>query len=88
MIARIEGEVVAGGTDWLEIRLTGVGLVLRTSVVESTAGRYAVGGDTVTLHTHLHSSDDGPGLFGFESDHELAVQKVHESGFRTVRVFC
>jgi Holliday junction DNA helicase RuvA len=73
MIARIEGEVVAGGSDWLEIRPEGIGLVLRASVVESTAGSYAAGGDSVTLHTHLHASDDGPGLFGFESAHELEV---------------
>ncbi len=73
MIARIEGEVVAGGSDWLEIRPKGIGLVLRASVVESTAGSYAAGGDSVTLHTHLHASDDGPGLFGFESAHELEV---------------
>lgn len=73
MIARIEGEVVAGGSDWLEIRPEGIGLVLRASVVENTAGRYAAGGDSVTLHTHLHASDDGPGLFGFESAHELEV---------------
>ena len=73
MIARIEGEVVAGGSDWLEIRPEGIGLVLRASVVESTAGSYAAGGDSVTLHTHLHASDDGAGLFGFESAHELEV---------------
>ncbi len=73
MIARIEGEVVAGGSDWLEIRPEGIGLVLRASVVESTAGSYAASGDSVTLHTHLHASDDGPGLFGFESTHELEV---------------
>lgn len=73
MIARIEGKVVAGGSDWLEIRPEGIGLVLRASVVESTAGSYAAGSDSVTLHTHLHASDDGPGLFGFESAHELEV---------------
>ncbi len=73
MIARIQGEVVAAGTDWLEIRPEGVGLVLRASVVESTAGRYAAGGQAITLHTHLHASDDGPGLFGFKSSHELEV---------------
>ena len=73
MIARIEGEVVAGGSDWLEIRPEGIGLVLRASVVDSTAGSYAAGGDSVTLHTHLHASDAGPGLFGFESAHELEV---------------
>ena len=53
MIARVEGEVVAGGPDWLEVRPTGVGLVLRASVVASTAGRYAAGGEIVTLYTRL-----------------------------------
>ena len=73
MIARVEGVVVAAGTDWLDIRPTGVGLVLRASVVESTAGKYAAGGEEITLFTQLHVADDGPGLFGFETDHELEV---------------
>ncbi len=73
MIARIKGVVVAGGVEWLDVQPDGIGLVLRASVVESTAARYVGGGSEVTLHTHLHSSDDGPGLFGFESEAELDV---------------
>lgn len=73
MISRIEGSIVAGGEDWLEILPTGIGLVLKVIVVENTAGRYKAGGETVTMYTHLHVSDDGPSIFGFESDHELQV---------------
>ena len=73
MISRIEGSTVAGGEDWLEIRPTGIGLILRVAVVENTAGQYKAGGESVTMYTHLHVSDDGPSVFGFESDHELQV---------------
>jgi Holliday junction DNA helicase RuvA len=65
--------VVAGGVDWLDVQPDGVGLVLRASVVESTAARFVGGGENVTLHTHLHSADDGPGLFAFETREELEV---------------
>lgn len=73
MIARIKGTVVAGGVDWLDVQPEGVGLVLQASVVESTAARFVGGGEAVVLYTHLHSSDDGPGLFGFEGEAELEV---------------
>ena len=65
--------MVAGGIEWLAVRPDGIGLVLRADVPEGTAAKYLGGGERVELHTHLHVSDDGPGLFGFESEHELEV---------------
>ena len=71
MISQVTGAVIRAGEDWLEIQPRGLGIGLRISVTEGAATRYASPGVDVTLHTRIHTSDDGPSLFGFENRTEV-----------------
>jgi len=67
MIANIQGEVLSQGTDFLVIRIGGVGLKVFTPAATCTATRP---GQFTFLHTHLVVREDAFTLFGFESETE------------------
>ena len=71
MISQVTGTVIRAGEDWLEIQPRGLGIGLRIFVTEGAAARYASPGAEVTLHTRIHTSDEGPSLFGFENHTEV-----------------
>ncbi len=71
MISQVTGAVIRAGEDWLEIQPRGLGIGLRIFVTEGAAARYAAPGAEVTLHTRIHTSDEGPSLFGFENRTEV-----------------
>lgn len=65
MIALVNGEIVARGTDHVVVDVRGVGYKVFVPRQPS--------GDTVALHTHHVVRDDAQQLFGFESREELAL---------------
>lgn len=69
-IARLRGEVVARGADWLVVDVHGVGY--RITVPIGLAAGSAVGAG-VTLYTHLVIRADDAQLYGFGSTEELEL---------------
>ncbi len=69
-IARLNGEVVARGPDFLIVEVAGVGY--RALVPTGTAAASSVG-SRITLHTHLQFREDGASLFGFADPEELTI---------------
>lgn len=70
MIRRLIGEVAVRGDGFVVLALGGVGL--RVSVTERSLRAIPPLGGTATLHTYLHVTENGLGLFGFLSPEELA----------------
>ncbi|HWQ04144.1 MAG TPA: Holliday junction branch migration protein RuvA [Longilinea sp.] len=67
MIANIQGEVLSQGSDFLVVRIGGVGLKVFTPTATCMAAR---AGQFTFLHTHLVVREDSLTLFGFESEME------------------
>lgn len=67
MIARLRGEVVDRGPDWLIVDVGGVGY--QAHCPAGTVARAKVGAEVV-LHTHLAVREDGMTLYGFASAEE------------------
>jgi len=67
MIANIQGEVLSQGSDFLVIRIGGVGLKVFAPAATCTVARP---GQFTFLHTHLVVREDAFTLFGFESETE------------------
>ena len=67
MIANIQGEVLSQGSDFLVVRIGGIGLKVFAPTATCTAARP---GQFTFLHTHLVVREDAFTLFGFESEME------------------
>lgn len=68
MIARLRGQVVARGKDYLIVDVAGVGfkVFVPADVLASTRTV-----EEITLHTHLQVREDNLSLFGFTSEEAL-----------------
>tara|TARA_B100001123_G_scaffold449074_1_gene612830 strand:- start:4231 stop:4824 length:594 start_codon:yes stop_codon:yes gene_type:complete len=72
LISEIHGTVLGSGSDWLKIKPDGIGIVVQTYVTDHCLTKSKIQ-DEVRLFTHLHTTDDGPSLFGFIDKQELVI---------------
>lgn len=73
MIATLEGTLEYRGVDSVIINVAGIGF--HVHVPSSTLSQLGAVGDTVSLYTHLHVTQDNVALYGFASGEELALFK-------------
>ena len=73
MIATLEGRLEYRGVDSVIINVGGVGF--HVHVPTSIVSQLGAIGDTVSVHTHLHVTQDNVSLYGFASGEELALFK-------------
>lgn len=71
MIALLNGELHARGSDWVVVQVGGIGFRVRVpaSIVEELGDI----GETVRLHTHLLVRDDAMALYGFATPEQLEL---------------
>ncbi|TET41640.1 MAG: Holliday junction branch migration protein RuvA, partial [Dehalococcoidia bacterium] len=73
MIATLEGRLEHRGVDSVIINVAGIGF--HVHVPSSTLSQLGAVGDTVSLYTHLHVTQDNVALYGFASGEELTLFK-------------
>jgi len=73
MIATLEGRLEYRGVDSVIINVAGIGF--HVHVPSSTLSQLGAVGDTVSLYTHLHVTQDNVALYGFASGEELTLFK-------------
>lgn len=74
MIERLTGTIAAKGADGVVVDVAGVGFLLEVSAI--TLHDAAPVGETGTLFTHLHVSEDALRLFGFSSEEERELFRM------------
>lgn len=74
MIERLTGTIAAKGADGVVVDVAGVGFLLEVSAI--TLRDTAAVGETDTLFTHLHVSEDALRLFGFSSEEERELFRM------------
>jgi Holliday junction DNA helicase RuvA len=73
VIATLEGRLEYRGIDSVIINVGGIGF--HVHVPTSTLSQLGAVGDTISLSTHLHVTQDNVSLYGFASGEELALFK-------------
>ena len=73
MIATLEGRLEYRGVDSIIINVAGIGF--QVHIPSSTLSQLGAVGDTISLYTHLHVTQDKFSLYGFASGEELALFK-------------